>query len=221
MPPIQIALVEDNAPFARMFQKHFSRPDSAIQCTGLYRSAEAALKSLPLAPPQVALMDINLPKMSGIECIARLKETCPKTVFIVLTTFDEEELIFNALKAGACGYLLKRSSPAEITAAIREAVAGGAPMSPQIARQVVSFFHSRPAGDQADGLSARQEQIITLLARGLLYKEIASQLNLSYETIRSYVKIIYDKLHAHSRTDAILKWQERSGPAGQVFPRQT
>ena len=130
--------------FALMIAKHFKRPGSGVQCVAVYGTAEEALEKLPADPPQVALVDINLPGMSGIECIARLRELCPELLCIVLTTFEEDALIFEALKAGACGYLLKRASPDELTEAIKQAVSGGAPMSPQIARQVVGFFHSRP-----------------------------------------------------------------------------
>ena len=212
--PVHIAIIEDNEPFARMIEGHFQRRSLGIKCDAVYASAEEALEKLPGAVPQVALVDINLPGMSGIECIARLRELCPKLLCIVLTTFEEDALIFEALKAGACGYLLKRASPDELTSAIRDAVTGGAPMSPQIARQVVGFFHSRPARQVDTALSPREQEIIELLAAGLLYKEIGEQLDLTFETVRSYVKKIYEKLHAHSRTDAILKWQGKGKSSG-------
>ena len=209
--PIRTALIEDNAAFAQTFEKHFTRDGSDILCVGVYPTGESALKSIPHDPPQVVMVDINLPGMSGIECIARLTDFCPGLPCIVLTTFEEDTLIFDALKAGACGYLLKRSSPDELTAAIRQAVSGGAPMSPQIARQVVAYFRrDSTRSPNASVLSPREREIIDLLAQGLLYKEIAQQLELSFETVRSYVKKIYDKLKAHSRTDAVLKWRGHS-----------
>ena len=204
---IRTAIIEDNSAFAQTFERHFNRQDSGIRCTAVYGSAEEAIEKLPGDPPQVAMVDINLPGMSGIECIAQLRELCPGLLCIVLTTFEEESLIFEALKAGACGYLLKRSSPDELNEAIRQAVSGGAPMSPQIARQVVSYFHSAKPSPATAALSPRENEIIELLAGGLLYKEIAERLELSFETVRSYVKKIYEKLHAHTRTDAVLKWR--------------
>lgn len=205
--PIRTAIIEDNASYASTIVKHFKRPGSEVVCIAVYGTAEDALVGLPSDTPEVALVDINLPGMSGIGCIARLQELCPDLLCIVLTTFEEDALIFDALKAGACGYLLKRSSPDELTDAIQQAVSGGAPMSPQIARQVVSFFHTRPPRQDEARLSPREREIIDLLASGLLYKEIAVQLDLTFETVRSYVKKIYEKLHAHSRTEAVSKWK--------------
>lgn len=205
--PIRTAIIEDNASFASTIDQHFKRLGSEVLCVAVYGTAEDALAELPTAAPQVALVDINLPGMSGIDCIARLRELCPGLLCIVLTTFEEDALIFEALKAGACGYLLKRSSPDELTEAIKQAISGGAPMSPQIARQVVSFFHSSPPRKDATTLSPREREIIDLLASGLLYKEIAEKMDLKFETVRSYVKKIYEKLHAHSRTEAVSKWK--------------
>lgn len=205
--PIRTAIIEDNTSFALMFDKYFKRPGSEVLCIAVYGTAEEALEHLPGDAPQVAMVDINLPGMSGIECIARLRELCPDLLCIVLTTFEEDTLIFEALKAGACGYLLKRSSPDELTEAIKQAVSGGAPMSPQIARQVVGFFQSRPPLRDDSALSPREREIINMLASGLLYKEIATKLNLKFETVRSYVKKIYEKLQAHSRTEAVSKWK--------------
>jgi DNA-binding NarL/FixJ family response regulator len=205
--PIRTAIIEDNASYASTIEKHFKRPGSEVLCIAVYGTAEDAIAELPADAPEVALVDINLPGMSGIECIARLRELRPEMLCIVLTTFEEDALIFEALKAGACGYLLKRSSPDELTEAIKQAVSGGAPMSPQIARQVVSFFHTRPTRQDETTLSPREREIIDLLASGLLYKEIAEKLDLKFETVRSYVKKIYEKLHAHSRTEAVSKWK--------------
>ena len=204
---IRVVLIEDNASYAAMLANYFRHPSSGVEWLAVYASAEAALENVSAAAAQVALVDINLPGMSGIECISRIREMAPNIQCVVLTTFEEDGLIFEALKAGACGYLLKRSSPDELTQAIQQAAAGGAPMSPQIARQVVGYFHTLPSQKVDNTLSPRENEIIGLLAGGLLYKEIAERLDLKFETVRSYVKKIYEKLHAHSRTEAVLKWR--------------
>lgn len=209
MTPIRTAIIEDDAPFARMFEDYFNRRGSAIRCVAVYASAVEALARIPSDPPEVALVDINMPGMNGIEFISRIRTLCPSVICLVLTTFDDDSSVFDALKAGACGYLLKRSSPDEIVSAIEQAVGGGAPMSPHIARQVVGYFHTRPAPDSKDTLSERERQIIGLLATGLLYKEIAEKLDLTFETVRSYVKRIYEKLHVHSRTEAVNKYHRQ------------
>jgi DNA-binding NarL/FixJ family response regulator len=209
MTPIRTAIIEDDAPFARMFEDYFNRRGSGIKCVAVYSTATEALEKIPSDPPEVALVDINMPGMNGIEFISRIRTLCPSVICLVLTTFDDDSSVFDALKAGACGYLLKRSSPDEIVSAIEQAVGGGAPMSPHIARQVVGFFHARPAPGSKDTLSERERQIIGLLATGLLYKEIAEKLDLTFETVRSYVKRIYEKLHVHSRTEAVNKYHQR------------
>jgi DNA-binding NarL/FixJ family response regulator len=209
MTPIRTAIIEDDAPFARMFEDYFNRRGSGIRCMAVYASAVEALAKIPSDPPEVALVDINMPEMNGIEFISRIRTLCPSVICLVLTTFDDDSSVFDALKAGACGYLLKRSSPDEIVSAIEQAVGGGAPMSPHIARQVVGYFHTRPAPDSKDTLSERERQIIGLLATGLLYKEIAEKLDLTFETVRSYVKRIYEKLHVHSRTEAVNKYHRQ------------
>jgi DNA-binding NarL/FixJ family response regulator len=210
MTPIRTAIIEDDAPFARMFEDYFKRRGSGIRCVAVYSSALEALERIPSDPPEVALVDINMPGMNGIEFISRIRTSCPSVICLVLTTFDDDSSVFDALKAGACGYLLKRSSPDEIVSAIEQAVGGGAPMSPHIARQVVGFFHARPAPGSKDTLSERERQIIGLLATGLLYKEIAERLDLTFETVRSYVKRIYEKLHVHSRTEAVNKYHRQN-----------
>jgi DNA-binding NarL/FixJ family response regulator len=209
MHPIRTAIIEDDAPFAHMFEDYFKRRGSGILCVAVYPDGETALQKLPADPPEVALVDINMPGMDGIEFISRIRVLCPSVICLVLTTFDDDTSVFEALKAGACGYLLKRSAPDEIVSAIEQAMQGGAPMSPYIARQVVGFFHTRPEPDPTNKLSDRERQIIELLATGLLYKEIAKKLDLTFETVRSYVKRIYEKLHAHSRTEAVHKYQKQ------------
>jgi len=207
MPPITTALIEDDAPFAHALLKFFNLPGSRVDCQEIYPDAEEALLQIPLNPPQVVLVDINLPRLNGIGCIARLREKCPGLLCLVLTSYDNHDSIFDALKAGASGYLLKRTPPAEIVEAIVQVCHGGSPMSPHIARQVVSFFHRSPVPQNHSTLTERERQVIELLARGAMYKEIADELVITLETVRSHIKKIYDKLHAHSRTEAVRKYR--------------
>jgi DNA-binding NarL/FixJ family response regulator len=207
MTPIRTAIIEDDAPFASALEKYFGLPGSGIDCIAVYPSAEDVLRLLPQDPPAVALVDINLEQMNGIECISRLKTRCPEVLCLILTSYDNHASIFDALKAGASGYLLKRTPPAEIVASIQQVCEGGSPMSPHIARQVVSFFHRTPAPQSHAALTDREREVIELLATGSMYKEIADHLAITLETVRSHVKKIYDKLHAHSRTEAVRKYR--------------
>jgi DNA-binding NarL/FixJ family response regulator len=149
--------------------------------------------------------------MSGIECIARLKQLCPSALCLVLTMYEDAPVIFDALKAGACGFLLKRTPPTEITAAIVQAHGGGSPMSPLVARQVVSFFHRSASADGLSVLTAREREVLELLATGSLYKEIAERLGMSFDTVRTHLRNIYEKLHVHSRTEAVVKYLGKRG----------
>ncbi|RYD71941.1 MAG: response regulator transcription factor [Verrucomicrobiaceae bacterium] len=204
--PIRTVLIEDARQFAEALANYISVSDSGVECTGMYSTAEEALKRLPKDPPDVALVDINLPGMSGIELVARLKEACPSVLCLILTTYEDSIPIFNALKAGACGYLLKRAPADEIVSAVVQAHAGGSPMSPQIARQVVGFFHKQPVANGTETLSDREREVLQLLAEGSMYKEIATRLGISIDTVRTHVRKIYEKLHVHSRTEAVLKY---------------
>jgi DNA-binding NarL/FixJ family response regulator len=165
-------------------------------------------------------MDIHLPGASGIECTARLKQILPDLQVIMLTVYEDSESIFNALKAGACGYLLKRSTPAEILEAIGNVRAGGAPMTSEIARKVVAAFH-KPAPDKTESaiLSSREQQILELLSQGRLSKEIADHLNISFHTVRVHLKHIYEKLHVRSRAEAAFKFMAQSGKAPTRPPK--
>jgi DNA-binding NarL/FixJ family response regulator len=207
MQRIRVALIEDDPSFSAALLKYFSLKGSIIDCVAIYGSAEEALRQIPSDPPTVVLVDINLPKLDGIGCISRLKDALPELLFLVLTSFDTHDTIFSALKSGANGYLLKRTPPAVIAASIEQVTQGGAPMSPHIARQVVSYFHRAPASSGSAMLTAREREVIELLAKGAMYKEIADQLSIGLETVRSHIKKIYDKLHAHSRTEAVLKYR--------------
>lgn len=205
-PAIPIVLIEDNEPYARALEKFFNLPGSTVECRAIFGSAEQALREIPRNPPAVALVDINLPGQNGIECIARLRELCPGVVCLVLTMYEEDHLIFDALRAGASGYLLKRTPPAEIADALQVACDGGSPMSPHTARQVVGFFHRSPPPKPDHALTAREQQVLDHLIEGKLYKEIARDLCVSIDTVRSHVRKVYDKLHIHSRTEIILKF---------------
>jgi DNA-binding NarL/FixJ family response regulator len=205
-PVIPIVLIEDHEPYARALEKFFKLPGSTVECRAIYGSTEQALVEIPKDPPAVALVDINLPGRNGIECIARLKELCPQLVCLVLTMYEEDHLIFDALRAGACGYLLKRTPPAEIADALQVARDGGSPMSPHIARQVVSYFHQALPPKTAQVLTAREQEVLDQLIAGKPYKRIAQELGVSIDTVRTHVRKVYDKLHIHSRAEIMLKF---------------
>ncbi len=217
--PIRIAMIEDDAPFARTLREYF-QTTGKIDCLAVYPSAEKALAALPaVAPaPEVLLVDINLPQMNGIELVGRIGSLCPGMICLMLTMYEESPLIFDALKAGACGYLLKRTPPAEIVDAIEDAKRGGSPMTPQVARQVVRFFHgpaephATPAAPVAPAapemnLAEREREVLDLLAQGYLYKEIADALQISAHTVNSHLRRIYEKLHVRSRSQAVAKYR--------------
>ena len=213
-----VAIVKDNPGLGAGLRRVVeSTPD--CQCVGVWRTGEEALEKVPAFRPQVVLMDIHLSGISGIEVTARLKAELPELLVIMVTVYRDYDKIFDALKAGACGYLLKRSAPAEVRQAILDVREGGAPMSAEIARRVVEAFHKpRPLGGAAPvedvKLSKRETEILEQLTKGLANKEIAARLALSIETVRVHLKRIYDKLHVHSRTEAAMKYRDTSGGAG-------
>ena len=179
-----------------------------VRLLGAHATGEAAMSKVPEERPDVVLMDINLPGMSGIDCIAKLKLQMPGLRALMLTTYEDSHLIFNSLRAGASGYILKNKSPAELLAAIQQVHEGGAPMSMRLARKVVAFFNDLPGpAPEAERLSDREAQVLAALAKGLLYKEIGLQLKISENTVRTYVKRIYEKLHVNSRTEAVAKFR--------------
>jgi len=185
----------------------FVNGSPGFRCVSTYSGAEAALKGLPADNPQVVLMDINLGGMNGIECVERLKAVAPNMQVLMLTVYEDTDQIFKALEAGASGYLLKRSSPTKLLQAIREVDGGGSPMSSSIARKVVaSFQKSKQTGEKQVHLSPREESVLNCLAKGLTYKQIADQLDISIDTIRTYLRRIYEKLHVQSRTEAVAKY---------------
>ncbi len=208
---IAIALVEDHAELRATWTQVLNRAPG-FRCVGTYATGEEALVALPELKPAAVLMDLNLPGISGIECTARLKSAVPQTQILVLTAYGETDRIFDALRAGASGYLLKRTTPADLLQAVREVVAGGAPMSPEIARKVVeSFRRVSPVPRGENELTPREREILSLLSEGLTDKEIAHRVHVGYETVRSHVKHIYDKLHVHSRTEAVVKFLSAEG----------
>jgi DNA-binding NarL/FixJ family response regulator len=203
---INVALVEDQKDLCQSWMQ-IIESFNEFKCVCTCASAEQAVSVIPDAQPDVILMDIRLPRMSGIECTSRLKELLPQTPIVILTVLDDDELIFRALEAGADGYLLKRSKPADLRAALLDVLAGGAPMSSAIAWRVVRSFRRPPANPQNQAhLSTREIEVLGLLSRGLSNKEIADQMRLSIETVRSYLKTIYDKLHVHCRTEAVMRY---------------
>lgn len=207
-----VAIVEDNAALGGSLRK-VVESDSSLRCIGVWTSAEEALKKIDAFRPEIVLMDINLPGMSGIEATARLKHHLPDVKVVMVTVYRDHDMIFAALKAGACGYLLKRSNPSEVRDAIHDVRTGGAPMSPEIARRVVEAFHqpvSKPPGGGGDEvkLSKRETEILELLCEGLANKEIADRLDISVETVRVHLKHIYEKLHVRSRTEAAMKFRD-------------
>jgi DNA-binding NarL/FixJ family response regulator len=176
-------------------------------CVRACASAEEALKELPALAPEIVLMDIYLPRMSGIECTLRLKDSLPSCQIVMLTSSDEEEFVFRALEAGADGYLLKDCAPEELRQGLLDLGKGGVPMTSGIARRVVQFFRQRAKGaDELRSLSQREAEVLGLIARGLSTKEIGDRLSLTTETIKTYVKNIYEKMHVHSRAEAVAKY---------------
>ena len=206
---IRVSIVEDSRGTRESLAELLGRAP-ALSCVGAHPNGEEALRQIPVEKPDVVLMDINLPKMNGIECVERLKQTMPKTQVLMLTTYDESDLIFDSLRKGASGYLLKNMPPAELIQAIEQVHAGGAPMSMQIARKVVNHFQKikKPQSDM-EQLTKREHEILALLAKGYFYKEIADQLGVTLSTVRAHLHAVYEKLHVQSRTEAVVKFLER------------
>lgn len=201
-----VSIVEDNEQLRSTLARVIDRADG-FKCVGQHPSAEAALEGLPAEKPQVVLMDINLPGISGVECVRKLKPLLPQTQVIMLTVYEDTENIFNALAAGAAGYLLKRTPSAELLDAIRQVLQGGSPMTAHIARKVVQSFQKPVASPQAaDDLSPREREVLDCLSQGFLYKEIAEKLGISYETVHTYIRRIYEKLQVRTRTEAVAKF---------------
>lgn len=203
--PILVSIVEDDdgvrAGLVRLIGK-----SKDFRLLASYFDAETALAGLPSARPDILLMDINLHAMNGIECVQKLHVLDPSLRVIMLTVYENPELIFEALRAGAIGYLLKTKLSENLLEAIHDAYRGGSPMSSQIARKVVQFFHASQPKEAGEQLSAREVEVLTLLSQGHLIKEISDQLGISFVTVRTYIRRIYEKLHVHSRSQAVAKF---------------
>jgi DNA-binding NarL/FixJ family response regulator len=211
--PISVSIVEDNDKLRGTLAKIIGRAEG-FRFVSDYANAEDALADLPKVKPDVVLMDINLPGMNGVECVRKLKPLLPQTQLMMLTVYEDTENIFNALAAGANGYMLKRTPTKELLDAIREVQRGGSPMTTHIARMVVQSLQKPVASVPASGgdlaeLSEREQQVLDLLAQGLIYKEIADKLNIGYETVHTYIRRIYEKLQVRTRTEAVAKFLQR------------
>lgn len=203
---IRVAIVEDQDEIRNGLTMLINGSEG-FRCVGSFRDGEEALMEIPALEPDVVLMDIDMPKMNGIECIVKLKNECPLLQIMMLTVFEDDDKIFHSLQAGASGYLLKKTPPVKLLDAIQELAAGGSPMSSQIARKVVSVFQQMgESKKQTENLSEREYEILTYLAKGYRYKEIADTLFISVETVRTHLRNIYEKLHVRSRTEAVLKY---------------
>ena len=203
---IAVSIVEDD-PGVRSSLVKLINSSPGYQCVSQHSSAENALEEIPKLKPDVTLMDINLPGINGVECVRKLKPLLPATQVIMLTVYQNTDNIFKALAAGATGYLLKQTPPAELLAAIRDVNDGGSPMSGHIARKIVQSFQEAVAPAQAvsETLSPREAEVLDLLAKGFLYKEIADQMKISYATVHTHIRHVYEKLHVRSRTEAVAK----------------
>jgi len=203
---ISVSIVDDEKKLCKSIAT-FLNDSPGFRCISIYGNAEIALRQLPADRPDVVLMDINMPGMDGIECVKRLKALAPQLQILMLTVYENTEQIFNALAAGATGYLLKRLEPGELLQAIRDVHAGGSPMSNSIARKVVaSFQEAHRVGEKQNLLSPREQSVLDCLAQGLAYKQIGDQLGISINTIRTHLRHIYEKLHVQSRTEAVAKY---------------
>lgn len=204
--PIRVSVVEDEPVIREMLQALFRQAGDIVPFTQ-HATAEDALLRLGDSCPDVVLMDINLPGQSGIDCVRQLSSRCTKAQFLMYTVHDDDHRVFEALKAGANGYILKDSTPEQILEAVRELHAGGAPMSAHVARRVVALLRpsKRPAGAEGP-LSPREAEVLELLAQGLLYKEIAHRTGISVGTVKQHIHRIYDKLHVQNRTEAVNRW---------------
>ncbi|GAB2569105.1 response regulator [Spirosoma areae] len=207
--PITVAIVEDKEPIRQSLAILVDGADG-FACQATFETAEAALESLPGHCVDVVLMDIDLPGMNGIDCVRHLKSLCPDTQFMMCTMYDEDETVFEALKAGANSYILKRSPPHKLLEAITELHEGGAPMSSTIARKIAGSFHTSPSGpNELNVLTPREREILERLSKGHSHKEVANDLFVSPTTVRKHIFNIYEKLQVHSRVEAVNKYLGR------------
>jgi DNA-binding NarL/FixJ family response regulator len=210
---IKVSIVDDNEGL-RSSLAALIRRSPTLKLLGEYPDAETAIKEIPAKAPDVVLMDINLPGMNGVECVRQLKAALPKLQVLMLTVYEDNDSLFNSFKAGASGYLLKRTASARLLEAIHEVNTGGSPMTPQLARRVVQFF-TVSAQTREDSpvskLTAGEREFLEQLSNGYAYKEIADRMKISIDTVRSYVRTVYEKLHVHSRTEAVVKFLRAEG----------
>ena len=208
---IKVGIVEDNQTLREGFETLLNRTPG-FQCVCTCGTVAEALRQIPRAAPDVVLMDIQLPDSTGVECTAKLKQQLSDLHIVILTVYEDSERIFQALRAGACGYLLKRAQPEKILAAIKEAHEGGVPMTPEIARKVIGQFRQQAdVAAQAEDLSDREREVLELVMHGLGNKAIADRLGVTVAAVKWHLQHIYDKLHVHSRTEAALKFKQGQG----------
>ncbi|HTB85550.1 MAG TPA: response regulator transcription factor [Candidatus Sulfotelmatobacter sp.] len=204
--PIKVAIVDDDEGIRASLSALIKRAKE-FKLTGEFANGENALKEIPKNLPDVVLMDINLPGMKGYECVRELKTAHPTVQFLMLTVYEDSDSPFNSLRAGASGYLLKRTASARLLEAIQDVFDGGSPMSPQLARRVVQFFSQPATGNSSlTKLTPSEREFLDQLSKGYAYKEIADRMGISIDTVRSYVRTVYEKLHVHSRTEAVVKY---------------
>ena len=205
---IKVSIIDDNEGI-RTSLASLVRRSLTLELLGEYADAETAVRKIPHDPPDVVLMDINLPGMNGVECVRQLKSVLPRLQVLMLTVYEDSDSLFDSFRTGASGYLLKRTSPARLLEAIHEVSAGGSPMTPQLARRVVQFFNAPAKTAENSSLAqitASEREFLTQLASGYVYKEIADRMRISMDGVRSHVRAVYKKLHVHSRTDAVVKY---------------
>ena len=206
---ISVAMVEDDEGIRESLAA-FLGSAKGVRCVAVYPNAEQALRELKIQMPDVVLMDINLPGISGIEATRELKRLHPGAHILMLTVYEDNKALFDSLKAGACGYLLKRTASNKIVEAIRDARDGGMPLTPRMASKVAAYFQQQDkVSSELETLTQRESQALALLAEGFLYKEIAEKMGISYLTVHQFTKHIYEKLHVHSRTEAVVKFLKR------------
>ena len=216
---IRVSIVEDDASVRKLLAECIDQA-AGFRCVSQHANVEIALAQLPNAKPAVVLMDINLPDLTGIECVRRLKPLMPETHFVMLTVYEDSEHIFDALAAGAVGYLVKQTPCDQLIKSLKEVCAGGSPMSGYIARKVVQFFQrGQPAAPGVEVLTARERQVLELLARGYLYKEIMESLGISGPTVNAHVRSIYEKLHVHTRTQAVVRFLHSQSSSSRLNDR--
>jgi DNA-binding NarL/FixJ family response regulator len=217
--PIKVAIVDDDLGVRDNLALAVER-FAGCKCVGQFVSGEDAVQKLPACEPDVVLMDINMGGMSGIECVRQLKMDHPKIEFIMLTVYEDTDSVFKALAAGSSGYLLKQAAREELFDAIKQVNVGGSPMTSHIARKVVQAFHQPAAGEpDTSKLTSREQQVLELLAKGYLYKEIAESLAISYDTVHNHIRHIYEKLHVRSRSQAVAKYFDKSRTSKIPIPK--